>query len=240
MSRVSRPLQFALLAAVAFLAIWMVALKPSSSSSSSAPQPSTKTFASGVLSAPGKARAAVDAANGASAAHGGTVPTAPPAPAASLTTPTAATPTTTPATTTTTPAGTPGVAATPSASALQAQKRAQATAPPRSATAKRLDLVSRALKANKVIALLFYNSAASDDRAVKAELAAIPLNGGKVLRLEVPIRELGRYPVVTTQVPVNSSPTLVIINPDQQATTIVGFADGFEIAQRIADASSVV
>jgi hypothetical protein len=96
------------------------------------------------------------------------------------------------------------------------------------------------LKANKVIALLFYNSAAPDDRAVKDELAAVPLTGGKVVRLAVPIRELGRYPVVTTQVPVNGSPTLVIINPDQQATTIVGFADGFEIAQRIADAVSIV
>jgi hypothetical protein len=236
MSQVSRPFQFALLAAVAGLAIWLVALKPSSSSSSGATQPSTNTFASGVLSAPAKARAAVAAANAASAAHRGTIATTPSAPAPIATTPTAATPTTSPPSATTPSSA----AAAAAAAALQAQKRAPAAAPPRSATAKRLDVVSRALKANKVIALLFYNSAAPDDRAVKDELAAVPLTGGKVVRLAVPIRELGRYPVVTTQVPVNGSPTLVIINPDQQATTIVGFADGFEIAQRIADAVSVI
>jgi hypothetical protein len=235
MSQVSRPFQFALLAAVAALAIWLVALKPSSSSSSGAPQPSTNTFASGVLSAPGKARAAVAASDGASAAHGGTIVT-PTTPAPIATTSTAATPTRKPPSATTPPSG----AATASAAALGAQQRAPATAPPHSQTAKRLDLVSRALKANKVIALLFYNSAAPDDRAVRDELAAIPLSRGKVVKLAVPISELGRYPVVTTQVPVNSSPTLVIINPRQQATTIVGFADGFEIAQRIADAVSVI
>jgi hypothetical protein len=236
MSQVSRPFQFALLAAVAALAIWLVALKPSSGGSSGGARQSTNTFASGVLAAPGKARAAVAASNGASAAHGGTIATTPSAPAPTATTPAAATPTTKPPSATTPSSA----AATPSAAAIGAQQRAPATAPPHSPTAKRLDLVSRALKANKVVALLFYNSAAPDDRAVRDELAAVPLAGGKVVRLAVPIRELGRYPVVTTQVPVNSSPTLVIINPHQQATTIVGFADGFEIAQRIADAVSIV
>jgi hypothetical protein len=236
MSQVSRPFQFAFLAAVAALAIWLVALKPSSSSSSGAPQPSTNTFASGVLSAPGKARAAVAASNGASVAHGGTIATTPSAPGPIATTSSAATPATKPSSATTPSSG----ATAASAAAPGVQQRAPATAPPHSPTAKRLDLVSRALKANKVVALLFYNSAAPDDRAVRSELAAVPLAGGKVVRLAVPIGELGRYPVVTTQVPVNSSPTLVIINPDQQATSIVGFADGFEIAQRIADAVSVI
>ena len=60
--------------------------------------------------------------------------------------------------------------------------------------------------------------------------------GSAVVKLAVPLSELARYPVVTTQVPVSESPTLVLIDRAQQATTIVGFADRFEIAQRVDDA----
>jgi hypothetical protein len=45
--------------------------------------------------------------------------------------------------------------------------------------------------------------------------------------------------VVTTQVIVNQSPTFVLIDRQKQATTLVGFASGFEIAQRVADAAAV-
>jgi hypothetical protein len=103
----------------------------------------------------------------------------------------------------------------------------------------RLDVVQRALKANKVLALLFYNSSAADDQAVKQELASVPVHGGRVVKLVVPLGELTRYPVVTNQVPVGVSPTLVVIDPDQQAQSIVGFSDRFEIAQRVSDALRV-
>jgi hypothetical protein len=104
---------------------------------------------------------------------------------------------------------------------------------------QRLDVVGRALKANKVVALLFYNPLAADDKAVKAELALVPVHGGRVVKLAVPLSELARYTVVTNQVPVSVSPTLVLIDPDQQAATIVGFSDRFEIAQRVSDALRV-
>ena len=96
-----------------------------------------------------------------------------------------------------------------------------------------------ALRSGKVLALLFYNGAAADDRAIKSELAAVPGHGRRVFKLAVPISELARYTVVTNQVQISSSPTLVIINRRHQAMTITGFADRFEIAQRIADALAV-
>jgi hypothetical protein len=102
-----------------------------------------------------------------------------------------------------------------------------------------LNKVERALVANKVVALLFFNPAGADDRAVAQELASVPTRGGKVVKLAVPLSEVSHYKVVTDQVPVDSSPTLVLIDPDQQAQTIVGFADRFEIAQRVADALRV-
>lgn len=107
------------------------------------------------------------------------------------------------------------------------------------ATRQRLDLVSRGLAAGRVLALLFYNPAAADDRAVRQELARIPPHGSRVVKLAVPLDELARYAAITSQVPVNQSPTLVLIDGDQQAATIVGFTDRFEIAQRVADALAV-
>lgn len=96
--------------------------------------------------------------------------------------------------------------------------------------------VAHALAARKVVALLFYNPAASDDKAVKQELSSVPTHRGKVLKLSVPVSQLAHYGMVTDQVPVQVSPTLVLIDTARQASTIVGFADRFEIAQRIADA----
>jgi hypothetical protein len=109
----------------------------------------------------------------------------------------------------------------------------------RKAAAGRLGTVSRALSSGKVLALLFYNPAAADDQAVRHELDSVPLHGGRVAKLAIPLSELAGYAVVTNQVPVNLSPTLVVIDPSRQASTVVGFADGFEIAQRIDDALAV-
>jgi hypothetical protein len=96
--------------------------------------------------------------------------------------------------------------------------------------------VAHALQTGKVLALLFYNPAATDDRAVKQELAAVPTHSGKVVKIAVPVNRLAQYGVITNQVQVQVSPTLVLIDKSRQASTIVGFADRFEIAQRVADA----
>src|SRR2546423_11112448 len=67
MDNVSRPLIALLVGSVAFFAVWMIALKPSGSGSSSS------GGSSAYQSAIAKAHAAVATSNGASAAHGGTV-----------------------------------------------------------------------------------------------------------------------------------------------------------------------
>ena len=197
MDNVSRPLIALLVGSVAFLALWLVALKPSSSST---------TGNSGGLgryqSAINKAHHAAATSNAASAAEGGTVAT----------------------TTTST-----GAAARP-----QTASRAPASHPAKvHASANTPVAVTRALKNGKVLALLFYNPAATDDRAIKQELAAVPTHSGKVLKLAVPVSRLAQYGVVTDQVPVQVSPTLVLIDKARQASTIVGFADRFELTQRV-------
>jgi hypothetical protein len=211
MTHVSRPLIALLAATVLFFAVWLVALKPSSA---------TKQGVGQYQSAINAAHNAVKVANGAAAAASGETTTAAvttTAPAAPTRTAAKAGPTTTaaPAARTTTPAR----------SATVTVHRAQAS--------QRASVVAAALRRSKVIALLFYNPAAADDVAVRHELATVPVRGSRVVKLAVPLSELSNYTVVTNQVPVSSSPTLVLIDRSHQASTIVGFADRFEIAQRV-------
>jgi hypothetical protein len=97
-------------------------------------------------------------------------------------------------------------------------------------------LVGQALRDDKVLALLFYNPSAPDDRAVDTELSVIPSQGGKVVKLAVPLQQLGTYSSLLNQVPINFSPTLILIGRDHYVQEIAGFADSFEIVQRVAAA----
>ena len=227
MDHVSRPLIALLVGTVAFFALWLVALKPSGGGAGSQ-KPGV------YVSAIAKAHQAVAVSAAASAAHGGTViPSARPATAgATAHTPaTATTPAHTPAT-----AHAPATANHPATTIFKTGTAWRTQHPSGSAAVRRASAVARAIEANKTLALLFYNAAGADDRAVRQELAAVPAHRGRVLRLAVPLNELARYAVVTNQVRVNGSPTLVVIDGAHHATTIVGFADRFEIAQLVADA----
>jgi hypothetical protein len=95
--------------------------------------------------------------------------------------------------------------------------------------------VVHAIAQHKVVGLLFYNPLASDDRAVKAELAAAATKAG-VVKVAVPVSDISTFKAITDTVPVSSSPTLIIIDRDGNASTITGFADRFEIGQRLGDA----
>ena len=188
MTSVSRPLIGLLVACVAFFAVWTLALKPSSSSSGG-----TKGGLGPYQSAIDKAHQAVANSQSAAAAQGSPVTASATARAAGSAT-------------------TPNVASH-AATARPAAKSAIATAANHARTAsQRHDTVVRALRAHKVVALLFFNPRGADDRAVREELATVPTHGGRVVKLAVPLAELTRYPVITRQVPINGSPTLVLID----------------------------
>jgi hypothetical protein len=131
-----------------------------------------------------------------------------------------------------------------SAAATKAAAKAQATerhakavaAKQASAAQKRSAHVTSALRADKVVALLFYNPAGADDRADLKELSAVPTHKGKVVTVAVPLSELSRYGEVTNQVPVQGSPTFVVIDGKHRASTLVGFADQLELNQLVAGA----
>jgi hypothetical protein len=226
MTNVSRPLIALLVGTVAFFALWIVALKPSGSSSA--------THSGGL----GQYQSAINAAHksvklqdqqGATAAN---VPT----------TATPATPAATSHAPATTAAARPAAATAPAAAATATRHVRHPdprTTVHGAGAAHRFNLVTHALRADKVLAILFYNPAGADDRAVKRELASVPRYGGRVVKLAVPVAELARYAAITTQVVVSTTPTLVLIDRRHQASLITGFADGFEIVQRVEDALAV-
>jgi hypothetical protein len=227
MGNVSRPLIGLLVGTVVFFALWLVALKPSSSSNGSS------QALGRYQNAINAAHNVVKASNGAAAAHGGNVAT----PSGALAHP--ATAHAAPGTAANgTSAAVTGSAAKPSTSPAQSAK-APATASVTHPRATRLSIVDGALRHHRVIAMLFYNPAAADDRVVKQELATVPRHNGKVVRLAVPISQVSDFPMISEQLSVSQSPTLVLVNPAAQATMIVGFADTFEIAQRVDDALAV-
>jgi hypothetical protein len=217
----SRSLIALLVGTVAFFALWLVALKPSSSSNNGGS--SSSQGAGQLQSAINKAHQAVKTSNASNAAAGndGTAPSSSPSSSS---------------------AGSPA-----SQPASSSTSKAQASTKPvphltakvgkhSHATLARLSTVQHALARHKAVAMLFYNPKAADDVAVKQELRAVPTHRGHVVKLTIPLGEASNFTAVTQQVPVNFSPTLVLIAPNGEVGEIVGFSDKLEIAQRVTDA----
>lgn len=231
MTHVSRPLVALLVGTVLFFALWIVALKPSGSGGAAASHGGLGQYQSAINAA----RKSVKLQD-----HQGSTDGTVPNPAATTAT-TAATHT---ATTAATHSAKPVHHAATRAKTATSSKahRAVVTTHDRARTPAanhRFETVTEALQQHRVIAMLFYNPAGSDDRFVKSELGSVPTDGGRVVKLSVPIAELSRYTVITTQVMVSTTPTLVIIDRQRSATLITGYASAFEIQQRVAGALRV-
>jgi hypothetical protein len=221
----SRSLIALLIGTVAFFALWLVALKPSGSSSSkgSSSSQGLGQYQSD-LNAAHKAVATSNASNAASGNDG-----------------TASSSTTsggTAATTKSSASKTSTTKATSSKSAAKSKPVPHLTAKVGAhnhATLVRLSTVQKALSAHKMVVMLFYNPQGADDVAVRSGLSGLSTHRGRVVKVIIPLNEAANFTPVTQQVPVNFSPTLVLIAPSGQTDEIVGYSDPFEIAQRVDD-----
>jgi len=240
MASLPRPLIALLVATLAAFGLWYVELKPSSSSSGGSSQ-----GLGAYQSAINKAHQAVKISGAANAKLGAPTSTgpAPNSPTTTKASSAKATATNAAAAKATTAKATPAVkTAAPAKPAARANTVARANPAPAKpaakalSTAQKVSLIENAIDTHKVVAVLFYNTAASDDQAMAHELAAVPTHGGKVVKLAVPVSELTSFGMITQQVPVVTAPTLVLIDAARQATTITGFADPLEISQRVDDA----
>jgi len=225
MRSLPKPLIGLLLSTVVFFALWMVALKPSSSTSGGSPD--------GVgqyQSAINKAHQAVKTSNAANAKLGaptstGVAPKSPTTSKAVTASPVKVKPVARPAV---------KAAAKPAVKTSAARHAAAKPASP--SVASEVKALQTAVADHDVVAILFYNPSAADDQAMKTELASVPTDHGQVVKLAIPVSELTKFEMVTTQVPVVTAPTLVVIDRTRQATTLTGFASQLEINQRVADA----
>jgi hypothetical protein len=134
--------------------------------------------------------------------------------------------------TTTRASVTPVTLTKPKAPITLAARRATAGASARGAALA----ADAALEHHQPVALLFYNPAGADDRAVLREFTALATGFPRLRMYSVPASQLSLFSSLADQIPVVQTPTTVIINSAEQATAIVGFADTLEIRERIADA----
>ena len=197
----SRSLIALLIGTVVFFALWMIALKPSSSNGNNPQQGSSNTTAAHTATTPSKSS---DASKPKTTAASASKPK------------------------------------TASASASKAKTKTAAKASgvktAHMSVADEMSTVQTAVAHHKVVAMLFYNPAAPDDQALKQELAGVPTAQGQVVKLAIPLNQAANFTAVTQQVPLNLSPTLVLISRSDQASEDVGYTAPFVIDQQVENA----
>jgi len=228
MSQISPPIRILLVCAVAFMAAWMLFLRPSTDAgtpAAEAPVPAAnaptadRPVEAGGEQADSLAGKAVEAANNASAAadqrveriENGTETAADAGSAAN-------------ATKSTTGNAAAGAEKAPAAKAADA---AVAGLPKR---------VARALERKKVVALLFWSPKASEDRSVRKALAGIDRHDGKVLAHATHIKRIAAYQQITRGANVEQAPTIVVIDRNRNVQSLVGYVDRVSIDQAVTDA----
>ena len=138
-----------------------------------------------------------------------------PVPAATSTA-TSTTPTTTTTTTTTTPA--------------------KPTQPPVTAGSGLPSNVARALNADEVVVLFFYDPAASDDQATRAAIRAVHGAGGRVALFQDTVAQISKYRRIVGSLGISQSPAMVVIDRNRHAELLQGYLDSGTIRQTVRDA----
>jgi hypothetical protein len=96
--------------------------------------------------------------------------------------------------------------------------------------------VERALDADKVVVLLFWNPRGSEDRAVKGSVDGLSRRNGKVAVFSDTLGNVSRYTRVTANEPVTQTPTVVVVDRGQNGRVATGYVDGASIEQLVVDA----
>jgi hypothetical protein len=208
-AQLSPPFRIALVGLLAVAALWFTVLKPKDPA------------AEPVATAPGTAglATATDAAKGAASASD--------APASATQAATGAPGTATTATTATGSAG----SAAPKAATANAAGKATKNAASNDLSAPLLGALDR----KRAVVLLFWNSRASDDAAVRDAVASVDRRGGRAVVKVAAIKDVGRYQAITRGVQVLTSPTVLVISPDHTARAITGLTTSAELDQMVGD-----
>jgi hypothetical protein len=106
----------------------------------------------------------------------------------------------------------------------------------REALAKLPADVASAVRRDKVLAILFWNPSAPEDRRVRGALRQANTYDGRVFVRVARVSDIARYAPITRGVDVAQSPTLVVVDRDLHAESLVGYVARTTIRQALADA----
>jgi hypothetical protein len=97
--------------------------------------------------------------------------------------------------------------------------------------------VASELKQGKVVLLLFWNPKSTSDSVVhkQVEIAARKLGRGVVVHT-ASAAQVGAFGSITRDIQVYQTPTLLIVNPKSQVTTVTGYTDAYALEQTIREA----
>jgi hypothetical protein len=209
MSQISPPIRIVLVAAVAFIAAWMLFLRPKTeeipppapAATASAKQPGNTA-----QSAAGKLVQAAENAKGTaeSAAKARAAQTAPATKAAGS-----------------------QPAATSASAKLGVDPAALASLP---------HGVQTALENRQIVVLGFFNRDALDDRLTKKQLEKVHRFHGRVYVRAASLQAVQRYQVITRGVDVSQTPSIVVIDRTMKAQLLTGYVDHVRVEQAIVDA----
>ena len=260
MAQLSRPYQIGLAAIALLAAVWVLALRGNSSSSSStpaAPQVATTTPAHTPSSSAPAKHAGSKSPGGSSQVYHGAAPGVEGLTRAVAKAHEAAATAQQNATqlqkkseqaSSASPSSSSSSSAAPSTSATKpstsgsATKSTEPTTTTKSSagTAGHVKVSSRqrsaeaALKKGDVVVLLFWDSHGSDDMAVHKAVQSV--NGEhKVFTSQAPSNLVAAYGSITRGVQVYGTPTLLIVNPKGKTITLTGLQDAYAIRQAIAE-----
>src|SRR3954471_13792220 len=96
--------------------------------------------------------------------------------------------------------------------------------------------VRRAVAHRQVLALLFYDNRSDDDKATRRALSHVGHFGGQVFIDAHSIKNLGPYQAITRGVDLAQSPTVVVVDRNLKAESLVGYSDAGAIEQAVVDA----
>src|SRR5918992_1076104 len=96
--------------------------------------------------------------------------------------------------------------------------------------------VAKAIEKDKVLVLLFWNGESADDRAVRSAVRRVDDWNGRVFTHVASIKTISRYGRIARGAEVEQSPTVVVVDPELRAETLVGFVDTPTIDQAVVDA----
>jgi hypothetical protein len=96
--------------------------------------------------------------------------------------------------------------------------------------------VTRALNADKVVVLFFYEPAASDDQATRAAVRAARGAGRGVALFQDTVSHISDYRRVVGSLGISQSPAMVVIDRNRKAELLQGYLDSGTIRQTVRDA----